>query len=565
MKLKTSYFNTSVLKKDITRFAPLWGLYTVFTLLFLFLLRNDASTPARFARNADEIMLAMGAVNCGYAGIAALFLFGDLFKSRLCNALHAMPMRREGWFFTHTVAGLLFCAVPNALAAVIAAAMLGKYAFLAYVWLGLMILQFICFFGIGVFSIMCAGSGLGAAAVYGIVNFLSLLVLWIAKCFYEPVLFGVTIGETGLLRLSPAIGFCSQNYVDTSFDHEGNRLTFNGFVGESWIYVAIATLAGLALLAAALFMYRRRKLEAAGDFIAFRPASPVFLVLYTLCCGAILYMMAGGQDNTAMGTVFLLIGFVIGWFTGQMLLQRRVNVFSGKSLVGLGLLVFVFYLTVGFFWLDPMGVTRYVPEAKQVQMVTVAPYASDYYYRQNGTQVSDPAQIEKLTQIHQQLVDAREEDKSKLMLRLSYTMKTGVEVERTYYLDEQSENGQWLKNIYSSAKAVLGSDNLDRLKQTIRYASFYAYNGEKFPETTTDVWKGEFVVKQDDLPGLLDAIAADCQAGNMAQIWEYHRNEENVASVALEFSSGYREINVYETCANTLAYLQKLMQPTVIE
>ena len=565
MKLKTSYFNTSVLKKDITRFAPLWGLYTVFTLLFLFLLRNDASTTERFARNADEIMMVMGAVNCGYAGVAALFLFGDLFKSRLCNAIHAMPMRREGWFFTHTVAGLLFCAVPNALAAVLAGAMLGKYAFLAYVWLGLMILQFICFFGIGVFSIMCAGSGLGAAAVYGIVNFLSLLVLWIAKCFYEPVLFGVTIGETGLLRLSPAIGFCSQNYVDNHFDYEVNRLTFNGFVGKSWIYVAIAVLAGLAFLVAALFMYRGRKLEAAGDFMAFRPASPVFLVLYSLCCGAILYMMAGGQDNTTMGTVFLLVGLAIGWFTGQMLLQRRVNVFRAKTFMGLGLLAFVFYLTVGFFWVDPMGITRYVPEAEQVQMVMVAPYDSDYYYRQNGTLVTEAEQIEKLTQIHQQLVDAREEDRSKMMLRLSYTMKTGVAVERTYYLEAQSENGQWLKNIYSSTQTVLGGDNLDRLKQTIRYASFYGYKGEKFPETTTDTWEGEYVVKQDDLSGLLDAIAADCQAGNMAQIWDYHKNEENVASVALEFSSGYREINVYETCANTLAYLQKLAQPTVIE
>ena len=37
MKLKTSFFNTSVLKKDITRFAPLWGLYTVFMLLVVFL------------------------------------------------------------------------------------------------------------------------------------------------------------------------------------------------------------------------------------------------------------------------------------------------------------------------------------------------------------------------------------------------------------------------------------------------------------------------------------------------------------------------------------------------
>ena len=564
MKLKTSFFNTSVLKKDITRFAPLWGLYTVFMLLVVFLFWNDYSSPAQFARNADEIMIAMGAVNCGYAGIAALFLFGDLFKSRLCNAIHALPMRREGWFFTHLAAGFLFCLVPNALGAVISAAMLGKYAFLAYVWLGLMLLQFICFFGIGVFSVLCAGNGLGAVAVYGIINFLSVLVLWLAKCFYEPVLFGVTISQTSLLRLSPVIGFCSQNYVDVSYAYDVNLLTFNGFVGESWLYVLFAVLAGIGLLVAALFMYRGRKLESAGDFMAFRPASPVFLVLYSLCCGGVLYVMAEGLGNEAIGTVFMLIGMAIGWFTGRMLLERRINVFRPKAFVGLGVLVFVFYLSVSLFWLDPLGVTRYVPDAQQVQMVQVAPYAAESYYSRNAAVISDPAQIEKITQIHQDLVDARQEDKTNTMFRIRYTMKTGVEVERTYYLDAQSENGQWMKNIYSSTQVVLGSDNLDRLKQTIKYAHFYCHGYEKFPQTITEDWTGDYIVKQDKLPGLLDAIAADCQAGNMAQIWDYHRDEENVASVSLEFSSGYRELYVYESCVNTLAYLETLMEPAAI-
>ena len=41
MKSRTSFFNPTVLKKDITRFAPLWGLYTVFMLLAVFLIWAD--------------------------------------------------------------------------------------------------------------------------------------------------------------------------------------------------------------------------------------------------------------------------------------------------------------------------------------------------------------------------------------------------------------------------------------------------------------------------------------------------------------------------------------------
>ena len=73
MKLKTSFFNPTVLKKDITRFAPLWGLYTIFMLLFLFFMWDVERD--RFATMAPSIMQMMGVVNLAYAGIAAIMLF----------------------------------------------------------------------------------------------------------------------------------------------------------------------------------------------------------------------------------------------------------------------------------------------------------------------------------------------------------------------------------------------------------------------------------------------------------------------------------------------------------
>ena len=133
MKLRTSFFNPGVLQKDLTRFAPLWGLYTIFTLFYVFLAWEDHSSAAAFARDASDIMQAMGVVNFCYAGLCALLLYSDLFTARLTNALHAMPLRREGWFLTHLAAGMLFCLIPNGLGAVVAAMALGQYAYLAYI------------------------------------------------------------------------------------------------------------------------------------------------------------------------------------------------------------------------------------------------------------------------------------------------------------------------------------------------------------------------------------------------------------------------------------------------
>ena len=375
------------------------------------------------------------------------------------------------------------------------------------------------------------------------------------KCFYEPVLYGITVGGENLAQFSPVIGFSMKNYVDVDFVYDSARTTFNGFIPESWLYALLTALVGLAFMTAALFMYRSRKLESAGDFIAFKPASPVFLILYSLCAGAALYLM-GEAAGTNLQSILLVIGLALGWFTGLMLLQKRVNIFRWKAFIGFGILIFTFFLSVTVVWLDPVGVTRYVPQADQVQKVAVSPYTSDYYYNQNASLVTDPADIERLTQIHQNLITTRDESHAYPVFRIRYTLKTGVEVERTYLLDANSTDGQWMKKIYSGMDTVLGGNNLERLKQTVRFAELYYFDTQLFPDTNGQV---HFEIKREDWDGLLDALAADCAAGNMAQIWDYHQDEAHVASLNIQIGGySHKDIMIYESCTNTLTYLKTL-------
>ena len=44
MKSRTSFFNPTVLKKDLLRYAPVWGLYTVVNFI-IFLFTSLADTP----------------------------------------------------------------------------------------------------------------------------------------------------------------------------------------------------------------------------------------------------------------------------------------------------------------------------------------------------------------------------------------------------------------------------------------------------------------------------------------------------------------------------------------
>ena len=118
MKSRTSFFNKTVFKKDLTRFAPAWGTCLILMLLALISMANRSQAYYRLQNVRDSIMV-MSWLNLIYAAVVAQLLFGDLFQSRMCNALHALPLRRECWFGTHVASGIAFSLIPNVVIALI--------------------------------------------------------------------------------------------------------------------------------------------------------------------------------------------------------------------------------------------------------------------------------------------------------------------------------------------------------------------------------------------------------------------------------------------------------------
>lgn len=584
MKLRTSFFDPVVLKKDITRFSPVWGLYTVFTLLFLLLMWESEETAARFVSNAPELFLAMGMVNFLYAPLVALCLFGDLFKSRMCNALHALPLRREGWFLTHLTAGLLFCLVPNGVAALICAGLLGEYAWVAFLWLGLMLLQYLFFFGVATFGCLCAGNGVGAVAIYALINFLAVLVGWLAISFYQPLLYGIRFRFEDMANCCPIIRFCGANYLNLSYNNMKETAVFGGFFAEDWRCAAISAGVGVVLLGLSLLIYRRRSLESAGDLISFKPAAPVALTLYTLCAGTLLYFLASATGAVPK-YLFLVVGLAIGFFTGKMLLERRVKVFCKKNLLIFGVAVGIFFASLGITALDPLGVTRHVPDMEQVSSVKLC--ASHYVYdlQQSGVHLTEDKDIEKVLSIHRDSLARRaDDDQDTLPLYICYTLENGATVKRYYYVSVDSEGGQYLQNYFSSVEAVFGRKDPTQILYKLCWLECYSYDKDQpYLAVTADPDRMDISLLTDKynkdstflaytlkesadqdpvLTGLFDALIKDCQAGRMAQSWEFTKGREAVASITLEYKLGthpsYLSITIYEDCENTVAYLNSL-------
>ncbi len=539
MKSKTSCFDMTVIRKDITRFAPLWAIYLIGGVLVLLGLYSGDSSSA-IAKGLGHAVGEMAAINMVYAILCAQLLFGDMFKSRLCNALHAMPIRRETWFMSHLTSGLLFSVGPHLAVAPVLMAICGKLWFVPLIWVLGMTMCFVFFFGVAVFSMFCTGNRFAAVLVYCGINFASLILRWVVYILYEPLLPGIVLPEEPNYMFSPVIWLTSLGSKNTpeGFLYFTRRVQeapiyradyiYREF-GTAWEYLSIVFVIGLVFMGIALLMYRKRALETAGDFIAVKPLRPVFSVVFTIASGCIFSLF--GSAFMDSGIYFMVAGLAVGYFVSQMMLQRTVRVFNGKAFLKLGILSAVLVGSIVVTALDPMGMVRYVPNANAVASVEISRGGEIREYDDLYMMVTDLQDIEQVTQAHRQLI--QEDSPNGYSFCIRYKMKNGTTVYRRYNLSHEGMANDLLAELYCTPEVMLGYEDWETYKNSVVYIMI---DGNKL----------QHYMDYADLHGALEAIRADIEAGNILP--DTFRNRDNVgylAWVEIDTGSTVRQISIY--------------------
>ena len=511
MKSRTSFFNRAVIKKDITRFAPAWGLYlTAMLLLSLTLFTEE---EIHLAQTLGVTLGLFSVVNICYGFICAALLFGDLFNSRLCNALHAMPMRREGWFLTHLTSGMLFSVLPNLVISLFLLPRLGAYWYVAFIWVGGMSLTYLFFFGAAVLSAMCTGSRFAMTLVYGLINFLSILIMWIVQYLYKPLLYGIEINQMPFLFCSPISYLCSNELEFLPFVNEILSVGYYSDV-NGWPYVTGMAVVGGLMMAVALGLYRKRHLEGAGDFITVRALNPVFLVLYTMAAGMALFLFSLAF-NTDQDYLFLAVGIIVGYITGSMLLKRTVRVFKPTAFAGMAVLAAVLFGTLGLARLDVFGIVRWAPKAENVISLSIRHAYQEYAY-----EITDQAEIRELIAIHDGIIKKQDDnDYYWDSLYFTYQLDDGRTVTRRYKMDYTDPSIQALVPWFSSPEYVFQTDDVDGIAERMEFIELEFYYDKYYSDVAI---KPLAVVEGEAALELLEAMIADCEAGHMVQDQNYY-------------------------------------------
>lgn len=484
------WFNLTLLKKNLTRFWPLWVLYTGTLFLSLgmpiinlksVVVPKDAITGQTFLNGAvntlgealrpalqaymveqyrDVIHTAMGvAVLLGavYGCLLAMAFFSYLMNRRSVGMIHALPIKREGLFFTNWLSGLLFVVGPSLLIFLVALlAEAGKGAVgleELLLWLLVNASVTLFFFDFAVCCAMFTGQLLALPVFYLILNGLVAGMYFLFGMALEVLFIGygggrVSAWQPVLEWFTPVIYLTERvttwDVVELPDGSVRDSLMSGALEGSAY-----AILAGAALLLIAFWVYRARQMERAEDLVTVSWVRPIFRYGVGVCTGFALgtllyeYFIHGG----VVGYIVLVtLCAVVGGFAGQMFLRKTLRVLrSGwKGSLTLGVCMLLFLCGIR---MDVGGFQSRVPQVEEVEEVYLSGVRSEPSDDASWTSVilEDPKLIGQVVQLHRSLVgdmDKLEQadrgaweygyDDRSLDLRLSYTMKDGSELERRY-------------------------------------------------------------------------------------------------------------------------------------
>lgn len=514
MRSKTLFSDLTILKKDLTRFAPAWLSLCAYLLLWTSTIIGSGEKLGDYYEPIAPI----------FAPIFALLVFGYLCDPRECNMVHSLPLRRERLMAIHVCAACLMYLIPTGIFCIATRAYATQGALYRFLFLAL---EFLFLFSIGTLCMMFTGRKIGAALLYIFIQCLSVITGVILQNLYVPLLPGVYL-SSDWMALSPML-------LISSF---ASFLTESQLSGSELRFILVFFLVSLAILAVCMLLYRKRKLEHAGDLLAVSWLDPFFAVCSGVTGAAA--MVFFGFDSSWLQ---LLLGTAIGYLSYWMLSKKSARVFTPKILLGYVCLIAVLLGSMYLTYLDPLGRVYYVPEPHQVARATLG----QSEYDSEPFETDDPSVIADLTALHLQLAEhytsepnddaSAGYDPSTLhrSIHITYELGNGRTIRREYLCNDPAllERAAWY---LSQPEALFGRKDPSFDSITVRYKEKVCYLDPRL------------------LPELTGVLLTECQEGRMFQFngsstyWRLTFEQQN--------PEVYSYIYIPESAVDTLAWLE---------
>ena len=592
MRSATSFCNPTLYRKTVARFWPMWAAWGAFWLFVIpmnllnryfdrfdrlgFDLLVDDARNALLNELQDVPYLAkMGTwLTAGMAVLCAMAVFGYLYNNRSACMMHSLPLTRDTLFTTQYLAGLSFLLVP-VLVVFLAGCAIGVallpaehwgYALEAMVaWVLGMGASSLFFFSFAAFCAMFTGHILALPAFYGILNILVYVMTSLVSALMDELFFGYRgdiVDHPFVMLLTPiwAISEATrwqQIPLPQTVEQAADLHYIYHYELAEPLVLALYAVVGVVLTAAALWVYRRRHVESAGDVVSIPVVRPFFRWGVAVCAGLCLgcataaFFGWSGRSEGIYLSVWVIIWSFVGWFAAEMLLKKSFRVW--KCWKGGVVMAAAMALLCACLCMDWFGVETRVPDPRDVSAVSVSgsmgyPYDSGSL---NLEKVTDEEIILLVTDLHRAIVADRarcdraspgyKSGEDNCNFSVTYTLKDGTTLRRRYSpiplfkaeMNDPSTVTGVANRLISDRNVVETCYNLDYYR-TLRLNS-----GELRP----------VLMQGDTADPYQNTIYLEWAAADLSGLWQAVQQDfaEGTLGVRYLFDDAARRTNTYRT------------------
>ncbi len=587
MEKKFKLWNKTIFWKDITRFWPLW-------VIELILLQFCVTLPTYFGvlackrdRNwkdesviwemqgvvRDSLWTAHSSLLVAIVSmVVALFVFQYVLKRRDAYTMHSLPVRREGLFLSHYCSGLVILAVPYTITylIIIGVSFLYSLSMAPAILLCLVetLVMILFFYSLACVAIMLAGNGGMAAAVYVVLNMFYIVFKFLAGNLYTQFCYGAMYYDGDLTK-------SILEEVLTPLEFFGNRVGINGWqyntgeVGVSefsvymkgfWEMMAFIVPA-LLLVGVALYLYKKRPVESAGDAVAFPWGKWAFRLVFSLfgsmIFATILYFICAGNvgdtysysENFKQIFILTIVGVVVCYSVSNMILEKTF--FVWRKMPYLGMVIVLVLMSGILFGYRYSNASFDRPKTEKLRGVEIIFFQDSSeeagYSRPHVYYIVDKEKIEALMKLEEEIrklgreADVYQEDGEEIYV--CYQMRSNmfqdevVYYERSYPLPKDKtilkKMQEFINEPDTLCETLFGKEEEEFVSNYIAL--------ERYP---TEASRGIDLVSTRE--ALSKALIKDIQAGNVKAVGEEkHKKGYMMISPGREWNESMKSFTDY--------------------
>ena len=595
MRSKTSFFNLGLAKNLLRRSWPFWFCYLALLMLSFPVSLYNVTHNWRGTWEELVDFKANWILNNGcwiavlsffVCIIAAMIVFSYLYNSRTCGLVCSLPLRRVTVFCTAYLTGLLPLLAADVLTALATWIVFGRYTAggLIAKWLELAVMGNVAFYGFAVFCAMLTGSLFILPLVYAVLNATAFVAESALVSLLGVFIYGFTENGVVLRKLSPAVELATRLYVLEVSD-EAVLIGEKIYQVEGLPTLIVYCVAGLVLSLCAYLLYRKRRMETAGDTVSIPLLKPLFK--YCMAVGTALVFAATltqqffsqafrGTKLAVLATLLLLAGAFIGYYVAEMLIQKTMRVFSGswRGMVVVWCVLLICSLVCEG---NITGYETRFPDPEEVEQAELSIYSP--------SMLKEEANIARLIEIHRDIVEQKKLNEAadkKLWITLRYMLKNGKTMVRSYALpydgqkpDYEDSSLSLLQDLSNVPEAILSRHEMqvEVKPENIEYCEVFVsrwdeemggLNGETFrlsAETASNLY--------------WNALLPDMEEGRLGRDYFYDSEIDDLrsdTSISMSLSLkdnnrammyDWKDFSVQLDSERTIAWLAENLQLTV--